>query len=138
MTTDVDEYRRQRLAAAVEKCGSQAELGRRLGLRSGAMIRQMLAGERPITEKTIARIERIWGMQGWFGHAKVTARESPAPSLGQALALIESALRQVPTAEREAVAVTMAGWARDGGAEHWRRALLQLLYSEKRLTAVQG
>lgn len=58
--------------------GNKAKLGKALGFESGAYIRQMLEGVRPITEKLIDRIERMDNMKGWF---------SPPPLVGVALVL---------------------------------------------------
>lgn len=46
--------------------GNQTEFGRRLGYKDGAFVRQMLAGGKPITEKTIRKIEAMPGMERWF------------------------------------------------------------------------
>lgn len=74
MTIDM-EWRRARLREAVIRHGSQAALGRALGKASGAFVRQMLAGERPISEKTVAAIEALPGMRGWFTGVASTVRE---------------------------------------------------------------
>lgn len=46
----------ERLAKAAERMGGQANLGRALGYRDGAFIGQMLRGERPISEKALAKL----------------------------------------------------------------------------------
>jgi hypothetical protein len=67
-----------------------------------------------------------------------TDLQQPAPSdmsqstnntldLGSALATIGAALAAMPPALREAVALNLAGWAREGGASHWQPGLLALL-----------
>lgn len=66
------------LRAAIEKVtgnpekpeGNQTEFGRLLGYKDGAFVRQMLAGGKAVTEKTIRKVESLPGMEGWF-----TARE---------------------------------------------------------------
>lgn len=68
---EVQEFRRARLADLLSSAdfgGSKVELGRALGYSSGAFIRQLLEGERPIREKTVAAIEQIKGAKfsGWF------------------------------------------------------------------------
>ena len=63
---DKQEWRRRKLAAAAEKVGGSAALGRLMKYKSGAQIGHMLSGRRPITEKTISIIERIHGFSGWF------------------------------------------------------------------------
>lgn len=64
----VQAFRLKRLAAALEQKfeGNRSEFGRALGYRDGAFIRQMLAGTRPVTEKTVQSIEALPGMAGWF------------------------------------------------------------------------
>ncbi|MBR8084607.1 MULTISPECIES: S24 family peptidase [Burkholderia cepacia complex] len=56
------------LKAAIDKLcdGNKSAFGRRLGYKDGAFVRQMLSGERPISEKTIRAIEGLAGMRGWF------------------------------------------------------------------------
>lgn len=73
-STDFNQFRLERLAAAIDKltAGNKSEFGRLLGYKDGAFVRQMLAGTRPISEKTIHAIEALRGMQGWF-------REQSAP-----------------------------------------------------------
>lgn len=68
---DLDEisaFRRQRLLDFVNLKyeENKAYLGRALGYRDGAYIGQMIRGERPITEKTIAQINDLPGGTGWF------------------------------------------------------------------------
>lgn len=74
MATDpaADQTRRiKRLRALLDHSdfgGVQTKLGTLIGLKSGAFIRQMLEGHRPITEKTIAKLEaaRNGKYKGWF------------------------------------------------------------------------
>lgn len=74
--------RRKRLGELVaEKFGgNETELGRAMGYQNGAFVRQMLAdpqhpSARKITEKTIAKIESIRGLSGWFtGQAQEASR----------------------------------------------------------------
>lgn len=64
------QWRRDRLQALTEHedFGGKAALGRALGFRDGAFVGQMLRGERPVTEKTIAQIEGLRGgkFADWF------------------------------------------------------------------------
>ena len=65
-------------------------------------------------------------------HAHTTptvAREPGAryDTPAQTLAQLGRLLAAVPPSHREAVAANMAGWARDGGADHWQVALAGLL-----------
>lgn len=63
---DESSWRIERLAAASKKCGGDAELGRLIGHQSGAQIGHMLKGRRPVTEKTVKKIETLRGFEGWF------------------------------------------------------------------------
>lgn len=58
--------RRERLAAAAKRAGGNAALGKLLGYRDGAFVGQMLRGERPITEGTVAKLHSCRGWRGWF------------------------------------------------------------------------
>lgn len=68
MNTNTDEWRRKRLSDLAEHVGGKAALGRLLGYRDGAFVRQMIAGERPITEKTVRSVHEKPGLSGWFDH----------------------------------------------------------------------
>ena len=76
------EYRIQRLKDAIDHVsdGNKSDFGRRLNMKDGAFIRQMLAGKRPITEKTIRSIEAFHGMDGWFDKGTDDAFQWPAPN----------------------------------------------------------
>lgn len=63
---NLDQFRQQRLAQLADKMGGKASLGRRLNYKDGAFIGQMIRGERPITEKTVAAIEELPGCKHWF------------------------------------------------------------------------
>lgn len=78
-TDDLTAYRIDRLEAAIKKVahGNKSDFGRKLGYKDGAFIRQMLAGKRPITEKTILQIEGLHGMANWFAPAQAAAESSP-------------------------------------------------------------
>lgn len=60
------ERRRARLQDAIEHFGSPDALGKALGYKDGAFVRQLVLARRSVTEKTIAAIERLAGMAGWF------------------------------------------------------------------------
>jgi hypothetical protein len=77
-----DEWRQARLQELAERHGSNAALGRALGYKDGAYVRQMIAGERAISEKTIAKAERLPGCAGWFSKTTpaVSTGTPPAPS----------------------------------------------------------
>lgn len=66
MNKRTDEWRRARMAELAEKLGGKAALGRELGYKSGAYVRQMIDGERPITEKTVEAIHALPGCAHWF------------------------------------------------------------------------
>lgn len=66
MPESTQEMRRRRLRDAVAKYESKAALGRALGYRDGAFVRQMVDGERQVSEKTVDAIESLPGMRGWF------------------------------------------------------------------------
>lgn len=61
-------YRRHRLELAVAHltAGNVSALGRLLGYRDGAFVRQMLSGTRAVSDKTVRAIEAMRGMEGWF------------------------------------------------------------------------
>jgi len=61
-----DEWRRKRMSDLADHVGGKAALGRLLGYKDGAFVRQMIAGERPITEKTIRSVHEKPGLTGWF------------------------------------------------------------------------
>ena len=76
------DWRRDRLAELLQHeqfGGNKAALGRALGYENGAHVRQMLADERPITEKTVARVHAMLGgkFRGWFDRAGLK-RAAPA------------------------------------------------------------
>lgn len=54
------------MAEAAVRAGSNVELGRRLGYKSGAFVQQMISGHRPVTEKTVAAVHALHGFSGWF------------------------------------------------------------------------
>lgn len=72
-------HRRKRLEQAIASlaAGNVTAFGRLLGYRDGAFVRQMLAGTRAVSDKTVRAIEAHYGMGGWF-----SAR--PAASMGVA------------------------------------------------------
>lgn len=82
------------LLAHEEFAGNQAALGRFLGYSSGAYVRQMLAGERPILEKTIIRVETQKGgkFAGWF--SKEAPFTAPAMKLAALFDALPSELRE--------------------------------------------
>lgn len=69
MDISSDEWRKKRLSDLALHVGGKAALGRLLGYKDGAFVRQMIAGERPITEKTIRAVHEKPGLSGWFAQA---------------------------------------------------------------------
>ena len=61
--------------------GSKAALGRALGYKSGAYVRQLIDLERPVTEKLVAKIEamRASKFAGWFARATVQEPQTGTP-----------------------------------------------------------
>jgi hypothetical protein len=72
-------HRRHRLelAAAHLTGGNVTALGRLLGYRDGAFVRQMLSGNRAVSDKTVRAVEALRGMEGWFAGSAAAA---PLPS----------------------------------------------------------
>ena len=46
--------------------GNKTDLGKFLGYKDGAFVRQLISGERTISEKTIEKIEANRSFKGWF------------------------------------------------------------------------
>lgn len=66
---DLKRFRLERLQAAIDHRqfgGNVTAFGRALGYRDGAFVRQMVKGERPVSEKTVHAIEALPGMKDWF------------------------------------------------------------------------
>lgn len=51
------------LELAAKQMGGKAALGRALGYADGAFVGQMLRGDRPVTEKTVAALAEVRGLQ---------------------------------------------------------------------------
>lgn len=64
--------RRRRLEVAVERLGSKANLGRRLGYKDGAFVGQMIRADRPITEKTLVALSAIREVSDLFSFSTMT------------------------------------------------------------------
>lgn len=67
LTQDQRIQRLQELLDSGAFRGNKAELGRFLGYKDGAYIRQLLEAERPISEKFIAKVHEKPGYEQWFG-----------------------------------------------------------------------
>jgi len=66
---ELQEWRIGRLRAAIDRIskGNRTSFAKKLGYKDGAFVRQMLAGDRAVSEKTIRLIEALPGMSMWFG-----------------------------------------------------------------------
>lgn len=78
MEGDLTLWRVQRLQAAIDRLesGNVNAFGRRMGLKDGSYIGQMLRGTRPITEKFVRKLEAIPQMAGWFDPNQNPQQES--------------------------------------------------------------
>lgn len=66
-TDPTQAHRRRRLLDLLDLYGKNlSRLGRDLGYQDGVFVRQMRDGVRPISEKTVAKIEALPGRTGWF------------------------------------------------------------------------
>jgi hypothetical protein len=74
---EVQAWRVGRLEAMIEREGGKAAAGRKLGYKDGAFVGQMLRGERPITEKTVAAAHALAGYSGWFDRP-IKTKHTPA------------------------------------------------------------
>jgi SOS-response transcriptional repressor LexA len=72
-------WRQGRMEALAKKLGGKAPLGRALGYADGAYVGQMIRGDRPITEKTVAEAEALPGCAGWF--KLTTSNVVPGPNV---------------------------------------------------------
>jgi hypothetical protein len=68
MTDKKQQFRLERFELLLDTHfeGNRTDLGKFLGYKDGAFVRQMLAGSRPISEKTIEKIESHRIYKGWF------------------------------------------------------------------------
>jgi hypothetical protein len=117
MDDGVQRWRQERLKALAAKIGSKAELGRLLGYRDGAFVGQMLAGIRPITEKTVQAAEKLRGpngesFRGWFSRAADGPPPPPAtgfnaPPSPEELELLDN-FRHMLDRDREELAEEIA------------------------------
>lgn len=89
-TAPNQQFRRDRLAALLAHAdfkGNKTALAAALDYATGAYIRQMIEGERPVSEKLIAKIEAIKGgkYRGWFTAAGDASDEAAALAAYRAL-----------------------------------------------------
>lgn len=80
---NIDRMQRLQKLLDVHFNGRKDELGKFLGYKDGAFVRQMLSGARPISEKTIDKIQSIKKFDKWFSSDDPT----PTNSSGTMLAI---------------------------------------------------
>lgn len=66
--SQIQAFRPNRLADAIQKLsgGNVTAFGRLLGYSDGTYVRQMLLGNRAVSEKSVRRIEELRGLRNWF------------------------------------------------------------------------
>lgn len=137
MSEQTDEWRQQRMVDLADRLGGRAPLGRALGYKDGAMVRQMIEGERPITEKTIAKAERLPGCAGWFhssGAAQASSSVVTMPqrlTLRAAVDLIADQLDQLSPEQRDVAQGLMHALARTPRAQLVRECFVTSLAGEE-------
>lgn len=115
---------------------SQQTLARLAGV-STSTIGNLEAGIRSQPRALLSIAQALGVTPEWLENGqgpRATAATAPAltsiaSSTEQCLQLISAALAAAPPDAREALAVNLAGWARDGGAAHWQAAVQGLLDS---------
>jgi hypothetical protein len=137
-TKTVDEIRRANLRALVNEAGGQAKLARVVGI-SEAQMTQWINGSpdsrtgkaRGMRPESCRRVEEAAGKPpGWMDAAhelRVVGAKGDPIGIENAFEIVGVALANAPRGMREAIAQNMAGWAREGGAGHYRVALLAML-----------
>ena len=136
---DIREIRLQALFRLLAEHGGKRVAVSKLIGKSPSQISQWLSRNRTITEESARDIERRAGkLKGWMDstdgihlEARTSAFVQPSPppsiTLADALEVLGIELAKVSPDLREAVATNLAGWARDGGKDHWRQAVLGFL-----------
>jgi len=131
---ELNEHRRSRLIELLTARfeGNKAAMGKALGYSSGAFVRQMLEGERPITEKTVAKVHELPGCKGWFdrrGEAAVVpvAAGTSGQSIEHGIGILAAALDSLSDADRERAATMLATLARAPDSQRARAALAAAL-----------
>jgi hypothetical protein len=72
------QWRQSRLEELAKKLGGRDALARKLGYQTRAFIDQMINGHRPVTEKTIQKIDKLPGCRNWFVRDAQTLQTGPA------------------------------------------------------------
>jgi hypothetical protein len=114
MDDPIQAQRKTRLRELLEQKydGDKAALGRALDFRDGSYIGQLLRGERPITEKLVAKIHTKDGCAGWFAPA------ADMPAMDQLAKTVDQLKREVARLGDTASAVSQAS-----RAELWEKAV---------------
>lgn len=137
MSEQTDEWRQKRMLDLSERLGGNAPLGRALGYKDGAYVRQMIAGERAITEKTVAKAERLPGCAGWFGSGNADQQSSSVIAMPQRLSLraavdlIADQLDQLSPEQRDVAQGLMHALARTPKAQLVRECFVTSLAVEE-------
>ena len=126
-TNDLQEWRIQRLIAASDKAGGDAELGRMLGHQSGAQVGHMRYGRRPVTEKTIQKIESARGYEGWFSTTSPSTETVATTTVAQALDVLADTLETLPEAARLEIAPLLQALTLAPDSKRLRSSLLTVL-----------
>jgi transcriptional regulator with XRE-family HTH domain len=119
---------------------SQADIARECGVSTPSVNDWISGNTKSMKPEPARKAAKLFGCdQNWLASGVGYPRwsddsEAPAtvalparPTLSVALATVSSHLASAPVETREALATCLAGWARDGGKEHWHQALLGLL-----------
>lgn len=112
---------------------SQAGLARHCGAKAPS-VSDWFTGE-TVTLKAqslVLAAEYLGVRPRWLLDGKLPMRDGePAhddePQLAACLAVLATALAAVPPSSREALALNLAGWARDGGKGPWQQVVQALL-----------
>lgn len=121
----------------------KGEFAARYRVPGGAsMVSQHLAGHRPMSVDAVIAYARGFGVPirqisprvaSLVAEAASMLGEPPCPvvddepQLAACLAALATALAAVPPSSREALALNLAGWARDGGKGPWQQVVQALL-----------
>lgn len=90
---DIDQYRRRRLGDLITlKYGGELSVfGRAIGYKDGAFVGQMLRGDRPISEKTVAKVQALPGALDWFSKPTSDGDTAPPSMARTSLRLVKDA-----------------------------------------------